>query len=354
MRMLLRTKLLVYKLLSITIGKALLEILSFGICVNLGRKNKAETKPFLVAITVDTESGYVDKDERRIWQKENPNAFVGYYYGIKNLLSVFNKYGIKATFLLSTQCFSSRGRDRALIIGQLNNAIKKGHEIGLHLHPDSDFSIQKKLSKKFKATSAFFYDYETKFKIIKAAKELIEENLDKGIAKGLISFRWGNWALDSDGAKALHKLGFKIDSSAVPGIKGHSNDTMRYDWSKVRRHYPWKLSINSYQLTSEIINNKSSILEIPIATFSFFGFKLRADPINLILLNKAFVKYYNKADRSKKPFVFVVMTHSSEATMKDGRETNALKDLENFIIFSKKYKDVKFVTLKEAYKQLSP
>ena len=58
-----------------------------------------------------------------------------------------------------------------------------------------------------------------KLKIIKAAKGLIEKHLGKPIGKKLISCRWGNWALDSGGVKALDKLGFKIDSSATPGIK---------------------------------------------------------------------------------------------------------------------------------------
>ena len=80
--------------------------------------------------------------------------------------------------------------------------------------------------------------------------------------------------------------------------------------------------------------------------------KLRADPVNSLLLNKAFVEYYKKADRLKKPFPFVVLTHSSEATTKNGKSTQTLKDLEGFILFAKKFKDVKFVTIKEAYKSI--
>ena len=80
---------------------------------------------------------------------------------------------------------------------------------------------------------------------------------------------------------------------------------------------------------------------------------MRADPINSILLNKAFTEYYKKADRSKKPFPFVVMTHSSEATSKDGKYVQALRDLDAFISFAKKYSDVKFVTLREAYKNIA-
>ena len=349
MKQTLRIKLFLYRFFSTHIGKTLLRLMSFGVKVkNIGnakqRKNSKKC-PFLVIITTDAESGYVDKNERRIWQKEAPEAFIGYYQGIRNLIGIFDKHKIKTTFFLSTQCFSSKDEDYKKTKKELNNAIKKGHEIGLHLHLDSDSSLQKKLLKQFKATSAFFYNYKEKLSIIKAAREIIKENLGKSIEKKLISFRWGNWALDSEGAKALSKLGFKIDSSATPGIKGHLNDTRKYDWSRVKMHYPWKLSVTDYQATT---HNNSKIIEIPIATFDFFGIKLRADPVYPVLLNKAFMEYYKKADRSKKPFPFVVITHSLEATYSNGKHTRALKDLDGFILFAKKYENVEFVTLREA------
>jgi len=347
----LKIRLLWYWFFSSFFGRIILRFLSMGARVrNLPNRDKLPRKyPFLVIITTDTESGYVEKNQRRVWQMEKPDAFQGYYYGIRNLMEIFDKHGIKTTFFLSTQCFSSKGKDYKLIKKELNNVIKEGHEIGLHLHPDSDFSIQKKLSKKFDATSAFFYNYEEKLRIIKAGKELIKENLGKNAYKNLISFRWGNWALDSEGAKALNKTGFRVDSSAIPGIKGHIHDTMKHDWSKVNTHYSWKLSISNYQTTN---HNNSNIVEIPIATFDFFGSKIRADPIYSVLLNKAFTEYYNKANRSKKPFPFVVMTHSSEATTKNGNFVWALRDLDTFISFAKKYDDVEFVTLEEAYRRL--
>tara|TARA_Y100000310_G_C20649548_1_gene798589 strand:- start:657 stop:1724 length:1068 start_codon:yes stop_codon:yes gene_type:complete len=339
-----------YRFFSGVLGRIILQLSSIGVRVkNLRRYDKnnfSKKYPFLIVITTDTESGYVEKSQRRVWQMENPEAFQGYYYGIRNLMKIFDKHNIKTTFFLSTQCFSATGRTYKQIEMELKNVIKRGHEIGLHSHADSDFSIQKKLSKKFDATSAFFYNYEEKLRIIKAGKELMKENLGKNVYENLISFRWGNWALDSEGAKALNKLGFKIDSSAVPGIKGHTNDTMKHDWSKVNRHYPWRLSISNYQTVN---HNNSNIMEIPIATFDFFSSKMRADPIYSVLLNRAFVEYYKKADRSEKPFIFVVMTHSSEATYRDGEPTEALKDLDKFIPLAKRYNDVEFVTLNEAY-----
>lgn len=345
-----KLKLFLYRFFSSKFGKRALQLLAFNVKIkNLNGKDKQKNFPFLIAITVDTESGYVAENERRVWQREAPEAFQGYYYGIRNLLGIFDKNKIKTTFFLSTNCFSSTGKECGLIKKQLNSIIKKQHEMGLHMHPDSDLAIQKKLLKKFYATSAFFYDYREKLGLIIAAKELIEENLGKNAAKNLISFRWGNWALDTDGAKALNKAGFKVDSSATPGVKGHLHDTMKYDWSKVKTHYPWKLSIKNYQETN---HNNSNIIEVPIATFDFFGLKLRVDPVYSFLMTKAFTVYYNEADRSKQPFVFIVITHSSEATNKNGDKTKALQDLDEFISYAKKFDDIKFVTIKDSIRLL--
>jgi len=345
MKLVLKAKLFLYRLLSTKLGKIILNLLSFGVkAENLGQE-KEKKYPFFVVITIDTESGYVDKNERRIWQKEKPEAFQGCYFGVRNLLNVFKKHNIQTTFFLSTQCFAGN-KEYSRIKKQLDEITKNKHEIGLHLHADSDFALQKRLGKKLDATSAFFYNYGEKLEMIKAARDLINENLGKNAEKNLISFRWGNWALDSGGAKALDKAGFKIDSSAIPGIKGHTHDTMRYDWGKVSRHYPWKLSTINHQATN---HDNSDITEVPIATFDFFGFTLRADPVNSLLLNKAFVEYYKKADCSKKPFPFAVITHSSEATYKDGKPTIALKDLDAFISYAKKFGNVKFATLRNAY-----
>ncbi|HLC50088.1 MAG TPA: hypothetical protein VJI97_01550 [Candidatus Nanoarchaeia archaeon] len=340
-------KLLIYRTSSSKIGRKMLNLLSFGLSVNcLDGKHKPKNHKFIVAITTDTESGYVEDNEKRVWQIENPKAYQGYYYGMRNLLKIFSRNKVKTTFFISTNCFSSKGRELKLIKKEFGNLIKNKHEIGLHMHPDSDLALQQKLSRKFPATSAFFYDYGEKLELVSAAKKIIGENLGISAEKNLVSFRWGNWAMDTDGAKAIGEFGFKIDSSAVPGIKGHSDDTMRYDWSKVSMHYQWKLSTLEYQS----ISHNSSVTEIPIATFSFFWVKMRADPVNSVFLEKAFLEYYNNADRSKKPFVFVVITHSSEATKKDGSSTQVCTDLERFIEFAKKYKDVEFATLKTAGK----
>ena len=228
---------------------------------------------------------------------------------------------------------------------QLKLLLKEKHEIGLHIHPDSDLALQMALKERFQYTSAKFYSYDKINQFIKTSKQLIIKNTKINPT----SFRWGNWALNTDAVKSLQANGFKVDSSATPGIKGHLNDGMHYDWGKVSEHYPWKLSLKDYQNTK---SQDSKVLEIPIATFSFIGRTLRADPVYSELLKAAFDCYYKDADRSKNPFVFVVISHSIEATHEDGSITQVVKDTEDFIKHCKKFKDVDFVTIDEAYNRI--
>lgn len=347
-------KIKLYNFFNTSIGKSLLTLLSKFVYVkNLGKTKKAENKKnkkFLIAITIDTESGYLNINNERVWQKSKPDAYIGFYKGIENWRKLLNKYNVKSTFFISTNCFNAEGNNLTKITKQISLLDKENHEIGLHLHPDSDLALQNKLKRKFDYTSARFYKFNQIKSFLTAGKNLIAENIAKELSKKIISFRWGNWALDTNAVKALQETGFKIDSSAVPGIKGHINDGMYYDWSRADEHYPWHLSLKDYQNTKD---QNSKVLEIPIATFNFLGLTLRADPVYTVLLKAAFDYYYKNADRSKKPFVFVVMSHSIEGTRNDGTITRVIDDMEEFIRYSKKLYDVEFVTLKEACNKLN-
>jgi len=343
-----------YNILKMPLGRKALKSLSKSVYAkNIKRNNKSanknnpksKQKKFLFSITIDTESGYVKKNNERVWQKSNPKAYIGYYQGIENWRKLLNKYGAKATFFLSTNCFSAKDNDLDKIKKQLKSLLNEKHEIGLHLHPDSDLALQLTLKEKFHYTSSKFYNYSQINQFIKTSKKLIKDNINFIPT----SFRWGNWALNTDAVMALQENGFKVDSSATPGIKGHPNDGMSYDWSKAGEHYPWKLSSDDYQDTKR---QNSKVLEIPIATFSFMGKTFLADPVYSELLKSAFDYYYRNADRSKNPFVFVVISHSIESTHEDGGVTQVIKDTEEFIKHAKKFDDVEFVTINEAYKRI--
>ena len=239
-------KIKLYRFFDTPIGSLILKsLIGFVKVPNLKKANSKVNKPFIVSITIDTESGYIDENDHRIWQKSKPQAYIGYYKGIENWRKLLKKYNAKATFFLSTNCFKARGNEYKKIVGQLRHLIREGHEIGLHLHPDSDFALQKSIGKEFNATSAYFLNKEEIKMLISHGKKLIKRHLNIEPK----SFRWGNWALNTDAVESLQENGFQIDSSAVPGIKGHENDPAKYDWSKTKQHYPWKLSKSDYQNT---------------------------------------------------------------------------------------------------------
>ncbi|MEK6984309.1 MAG: polysaccharide deacetylase family protein [Nanoarchaeota archaeon] len=334
-------KIKAYRFSNTSLGKSILKLLSvFVHAEKLKNGKEGKNLPFIVSVTIDTESGFVDENDNRVWQKFNPTAYIGFYKGIENWRNLLNKHKAKGTFFISTNCFSAKGETYEKIMKQLRMLLKEGHEIGLHVHPDSDLALQSLLGRSFSATSARFYSENELNDIIKAGKSLIKGHLGVNVT----GIRWGNWALSTKAVIASEKNGFRIDSSATPGIKGHLNDDMFYDWSKVSDHYCWKLSKADYQNTE---HKNSRILEIPIATFNFFGLKLRADPANSVLLMSCFDYYYNNANRLK-PFVFVVISHSIEGTHQDGSTTKVIRVMDDFLSYASKFRDVRFSALKNS------
>ena len=208
-----------------------------------------------VILTIDCESGFLNSKKQRVWMFQEPQAFQGYYFGIKNILNLLKKYDVKATFFLSTQCFSSEGKTKKLIISTLIRIINEGHELGLHLHPKEDLSLKKECKIDFKFTSAKYYDKKTIELMINKSKLLVSRYLGSKITDSIISFRWANFALDLNKAKSIEKY-FKIDSSICPGCFGHNNNDRKYNWISYKKNYIHKLN---------------NIIEAPITTFWFFG-----------------------------------------------------------------------------------
>jgi hypothetical protein len=328
MRLRLFAKTLAYRILKSGFGRIFLRLTRAFVRVPHLKGKKEAKHDFCIAITVDTEAGYVGKREYRTWQIMDPKSIQGYTSGIRNILRLAEEKKIRMTFLLSSQCFAASKKEKEQILHELGKA-KKRHEIGYHLHPSIDYFLQRKIGKTNRYNSAKFYTKTEIIQMLKAGKEILKEE----IGVDAISFRWGNWGLDEKSIKLLDEAGFKIDSSAVPGMKGHLRDDRTYNWSKYKNRHRAKIG---------------NIIELPIATFTYFGMNMRADPICLDLLKYAFRKYHRDADRSKEPFTFTVITHSPEATDQNGKATKIIETLADFIDEAKKHDDVRFVTLKEA------
>ena len=61
-------------------------------------------------------------------------SFEGYYYGIKNLVELSEKYNVKLSLFLMP-CFLTLEKDMKNNIIDLLLRIKDKHELGLHIHP---------------------------------------------------------------------------------------------------------------------------------------------------------------------------------------------------------------------------
>lgn len=320
--------LLIVKLLSKPLIMPLIPIKNGG--------EKKRDKPFYIVLTIDTESGYVESDEKRLWQVDHPDLYQGFYFGIRNWLNLLNKNKIKASFMLSSQCFSATGKERKFINLQLSKIITGNHELGYHLHPRSDQSLEKVIGRKLKFTSAKFYSVQEIDNLLKAARYLLNKNLGEKINQQVISFRWGNFGLYKHAVNLLSKNGFFVDSSVCPGKKGHQFDDKIFDWSKITNPFPYIIS-------------QDVLLEIPITTFKIFNKVLLADPVNHLFLEQKFLKYWQLNNASKQPFFFVMLSHTSEGTDKIGCPTKVIQTTQNFINKVKQFDNVEFITLKQAY-----
>jgi hypothetical protein len=284
------------------------------------------THPIQIALTIDTEGGYVGASEERVWQGRAPDAFQGYIDGIPNLLAVLSRHAVKATFLVSPHGLSARGESHRAVEQALGRIASEGHEIGLHLHPTSDRALQRELGRTFASPRASDLSDTDRRLLLETGSRLLATTT----GARLRSFRWGNWALDPRSASAIADAGFTIDSSAVPRLRDRNG---RFDWSRSNTRTPWTIA--------------PGLLEVPIATYRLGPAWLRADPLYGPLLRRAFDLYRARAPRDARPFPFVAMTHSTEATYRDGSPTRTLSDLDRFLSYALAFPDVRAVRLQD-------
>ena len=75
-------------------------------------------------ISIDTEC---DKDKN--WKVIKPLSFIGVYEGVNILEKIFDKYNIRAVYLLSPEVIYD---EKSVLI--FKDLLKKGVELGTHLH----------------------------------------------------------------------------------------------------------------------------------------------------------------------------------------------------------------------------
>jgi hypothetical protein len=197
-------------------------------------------------VTIDTEP---DCDVH--WRRSQPLTFESATAGIPEILRpIWNRLGIMPVYFVSPEVVEN---DPCCAV--LKDEIKRGAEIGTHLHSEY-IEPQKKFNEPAGTASdefpCFAYNSQVESDKIANLTALIENRL--GIRP--VSYRAARYGADLDTIKAIVNLGYKVDSSATPEINWQPQGGP--DHTKAPRQ-PYFVSQKDYYSPGD-----GSILEVPI------------------------------------------------------------------------------------------
>lgn len=200
----------------------------------------------------------------------------------ERMMDIAERHGARITFFLdvceywafdtveSEGGFDAQYKPATMIREQLRDAVGRGHDVQLHLHPqwlnyeklsnhswkldfrywrlpdinnyhDGSWNVQKLLNTGINTLNDLFKPVNENYKVI--------------------AFRAGAWCIqpESEVIKAIRKEGLIIDSTVAPGISNTAAPNY-YDFSKIEMQSNWQIGDHLHE------KGKSGIYEIPIAT----------------------------------------------------------------------------------------
>lgn len=208
------------------------------------------------------------------------NSFMGVSEGMPELLHQLELFGISANiFTTSDICLKYPELITRIIDG--------GHQIGCHGY---DHSIAYMGRESFKKQ---LHDISTASEIIK-----------KTTGKSPILFRAPNFSINGDTIKVLEKLGYKIDSSILPG-----RHVKKWKLFNILDYRGAMTEIYTPSYSDVRINGESKILEVPLTENPL----AKGSPLGLGFLNAyGFEKTIEAVDKVKGDYVMFLI-HPWEA-----------------------------------------
>lgn len=128
--------------------------------------------------------------------------------GIYLIMDILEKYELKGVFFVNI--YEHNNFENNLMQTIIKDISKRGHEVGLHYHPNESSKWQYNITN---------YTLEQQIEILDYGKKYIENITNIPC----ISFRAGGYLLNEDTIKALNILNFKVDSSLFIGQKQNIN-----------------------------------------------------------------------------------------------------------------------------------
>ncbi|MDT7879246.1 MAG: hypothetical protein RQ990_00110 [Candidatus Hydrothermia bacterium] len=155
-------------------------------------------------ISIDTEC---DKDKN--WKVIKPLSFIGVYEGVNILEKIFDKYNIRAVYLLSPEVIYD---EKSVLI--FKDLLKKNVELGTHLHGEF---IEPNKKENIEYANEYTSDYEDEIEFEKLKN--LTELFIKTFHFNPISYRAGRFSISNRTYKFLKILNYKVDSSVAPFSK---------------------------------------------------------------------------------------------------------------------------------------
>ncbi|RIK80618.1 hypothetical protein DCC62_03270 [candidate division KSB1 bacterium] len=218
-----------------------------------------------LAITIDTEC-----DKGPGWRVQKPMRFEAVNRGIpERLQPLFERYGIKATYLLSPEVIADA--DSVATLQRLGRKVELGtHLHGEYIEPQADWEAE--------ATAAFQSQYSPEIERQKL------ENLTLAFTRAFgyapTSFRAGRFGIGRQSLPMLQELGYRVDSSVTPFMAWYADAShgVNFLGAPKQPYYPSPIDFRKA--------GSLRILEVPVTVHNCFwhripGFLLRClNPLN--------------------------------------------------------------------------
>lgn len=227
----------------------------------------------LVSIDVESPIG-VNGVEKLIYGKTIDGE-----YGINKIMDILDKYHIKGLFFVDIAEAWEYGENQIKQV--MCDIEKRGHNVGVHLHPDRMADKNRKY--------LWQYSYEEQYELIKKVTEFYVDTL----GHYPISFRAGRYGANNETIDILKELEYKIDMSMYYGMKK-------------------RCKIDGEYQTINKVKNINNICEIPVTVFkSFDMFNYRRfDKIDESMPFSEFKYVLKKIEQEKSVDVISFFMHS--------------------------------------------
>ncbi len=198
-------------------------------------------------------------------------------YGINFLMDCFDKYGYKGLFFVDVAEAWEYGQEP--IEKVIKHIVSRGHEVGVHLHPDRMGDKDRKF--------LWQYSYDEQYEMIKKCTDFYR----RAVGKFPKSFRAGRYGADDNTVKALASLGYEID--------------MSYFYRRKTCRISKQESING-------LFQMEGLIEVPVTSYKSFQFfkYVRHDKLDFSMPFSEFQHVLKKAKKENSVAICSFFLHS--------------------------------------------